>query len=65
MNVIELRNDLIKVYEELRKNAIGTNEAKQLSNVAGKVISTAKVQLEYNKMTGSNSNKIKFLDVNE
>lgn len=64
MNVKELRDDLINIYQELRNGKIGISEAKQLANVSGKVISTAKTQMEYNKMTG-NSNKIKFLESNE
>jgi hypothetical protein len=60
MNVTELRNDLIKVYNQLRSQEIGQTEAKELSNVSGKIISSAKTQMEYNKMTGSKS-AIKFL----
>lgn len=59
-NVTNLRNDLIKVYEDLREKKIGISEASEAANVAGKIISTAKVQLEYNKYCGSKEN-IAFL----
>ena len=52
MNVVDLRNDLIEVYEKLRSGKIGVDEAKQAANVSGKIMSTAKSQMEYNKMTG-------------
>lgn len=64
MNVLDLRNDLIKVYEDLRSGSIGNDEAKQAANVAGKIMSTCKSQMEYNKMTQSKK-KINFLDVEE
>jgi len=65
MNVTELRNDLIKVYNQLRENEIGLQEAKELANVSGKILSSAKTQMEYNKMTGNKNNTIKFLEANE
>ena len=60
MNVTDLRNHLIEVYEQLKNNDIGMQEAKGLANVAGKIISTGKSQMEYNKMVGSKT-RIKFL----
>lgn len=63
-NVKQLRDDLLATYEKLRDGEIGLNEAKQLSNVAGKILSSAKVQLEYNKHTSSKA-QIKFLQVEE
>jgi hypothetical protein len=64
-NVKTLRDDLIKAYKELRTGAIGISEAKGLANMAGKIMSTAKTQMEFNKMTGNNKRNIKFLVSNE
>jgi len=64
MNVTELRNDLIKVYDDLKNGKIGISEAKERANISGKIISTAKTQMEYNKMTGNNKNEIAFLNGN-
>jgi len=64
MNVTELRDDLIKVYEDLKSGKIGLSEAKERANVSGKIIATAKTQMEYNKMTGNNKNEITFLNGN-
>lgn len=61
-NVEELRGDLLDVYGQLRTGKLGTDEVKQAANVAGKVLSSAKHQLEYNKMTQSKK-KIPFLEV--
>lgn len=60
MNVTNLRNDLVKVYEQLRNKEIGVSEASEAANVAGKILSSAKVQLEYNKYCGS-KDEIVFL----
>lgn len=62
-NIVELRNDLMEVYDCLREGKLGIAEAKQAANVAGKIISTAKVQIEYNKMIQS-KNRIPFLETN-
>ena len=61
-NVKELRDDLVGLYGDLKSGKIGISEAKGRANVAGKIMSTAKTQMEYNKMTGNNKNKIKFLE---
>ena len=61
MRVTDLRDDLIKVYDQLRSNEIGMSEAKGLANVAGKILSTGKSQMEYNKMVGTKT-RIKFFE---
>jgi hypothetical protein len=53
MNITKLRNELIDIFEKLRNEEIGIQQAKEMSNSAGKIISTAKAQLEYNKYCGS------------
>jgi hypothetical protein len=47
VTITELRNDLLKVYDGLRTGSIDAKDAKEINNTAGKVISSAKVQLEY------------------
>ena len=64
-NVKTLRDDLIKAYQQLRSGEIGISEAKGLANMAGKIMSTAKTQMEFNKMTGNNKRNIKFLQSEE
>lgn len=61
MNVTELREQLVDIFNQLRKKEIGQSEAKELANVSGKIISSAKAQLEYNKYCGS-KDRIKFLE---
>ena len=63
-NVKDLRDELIVMFDQLKKGEIGLNEAKASSNVAGKIMATAKTQLEYNKYAQS-KNVIKFLNSNE
>ena len=60
MNITELRDALIDTFNKLREKEIGLNEAKEMANTAGKIVSTAKTQLEYNKWCGSKQ-EIKFL----
>ena len=60
-NMTELRDELAKAYKKLKKGKTDTKTAAQLSNVAGKIINTTKVQLEYNELT-KNGKKIKFLE---
>ena len=56
-----LRNDLLQVYQSLRDGKIGLREAKERANCAGKVIQSAKLQLEYHAYTKSDA-KIPFLE---
>ena len=46
-NAEELRSELSKVFEALKAGTIKPNEAAEFSNLAGKMISSAKVQVEY------------------
>ena len=49
-NLNELRNNLSEVFTDLREGEIDAKTTKELANVAGKIINTAKVQLEYYAM---------------
>lgn len=49
-NMTELRTDLCDVYEKLRKGEIEPTKAKEISNVAGKIIKSAATQIEYKNM---------------
>ena len=46
-NVESLRNNLSEVFDALRDGDIAHKEAKEISNLAGKMINSAKVQLDY------------------
>lgn len=60
-NNSDLRADLIKVYDQLRNGDIAQSKAKELANVAGKIIASSKSQLEYNKWI-KNGKKIDFYE---
>jgi len=51
-NIKQLRDDLSKVYEDLRSGKLEPREAKEINNTAGKLISTVKVQLDYAGLRG-------------
>lgn len=46
-NVNELRAALSSLYADLRAKKIEPNEAKELTNIAGKMITSAAVQVKY------------------
>lgn len=46
-NVIELRNELCSVFDELRNDKLECKQAKELVNAAGKIINSVKLELEY------------------
>lgn len=46
-NVNELRGELANVFARLRAGEIKPGEAAELANLAGKMIGSAKVQVEY------------------
>ncbi len=43
----DIRNDLIKVFNALRDGTMDAKDAFEINNTAGKIISSAKVQLAY------------------
>jgi hypothetical protein len=51
-SITDLRNDLLAVYKGLRTDTLDIQTAKELSNTAGKVISSVKIQMEYASMRG-------------
>lgn len=63
-NVKELREDLQRLYAELRNGEADNSTASVTQNTAGKVLAAAKVQLEYNRYT-KRTNRIAFLEVDE
>jgi len=60
-DVSALRDQLSQVFEDLRKGTIKHTDASELANIAGKMINSAKVQLDYYAQTKQTKN-IPFLD---
>ena len=58
-NIKDLRDDLIDCLNKLKSGEIGIREAKEHANVAGKIMTSAKLQMEYNAFTKS-VNRIDF-----
>jgi demethoxyubiquinone hydroxylase (CLK1/Coq7/Cat5 family) len=46
-NVVDLRNELISIFDQLKAKEISHADAKELNNCAGKIINSVKVELEY------------------
>ena len=63
-NIKDLRDDLLSNYNQTKAGEMGVPMAKELANTAGKVLSSIKLELEYNKYMGINR-KIEFLNFEE
>jgi hypothetical protein len=60
-NVSELRDQLSQVFADLRGGTLKHTDASELANIAGKMINSAKVQLDYYALT-KQTKSIPFLD---
>lgn len=60
-NITALREELTQLFDDLLSKRIGTAEAKEINNTAGKIIGSCKVELEYKTLTKSEK-KIQFLE---
>ena len=61
MNITQLRNELIKNFEDIKTDKINTKIAIAMNNTAGKILQTARIELDYTKHV-KNKKKIKFLE---
>jgi hypothetical protein len=61
-NIKELRDELLKSFADLKAGKLKAKEAKELTNLAGKIIMSAKTQSDYNKQMNT-PRVILFLDV--
>lgn len=62
-NARQLRNDLAAVFDRLLEGGITTKEASELANLAGKMISSAKAQVEYYELLAlAETPRIAFLE---
>jgi aspartokinase len=46
-NSTELRNDLLEAYEKLKADPRAINQVAELANTAGKILASAKLEVEY------------------
>lgn len=58
--ITDIRNDLIDVFNGLRDGSIEAKDAVEINNTAGKIISSAKVQIAYHALRNEAPN-IPFL----
>ena len=61
-NIKDLTSDLVSNYEKLGKGQLSETKAKEISRMAGRIIGSAKVNLEYNSYMKL-KRRISFLDV--
>jgi hypothetical protein len=60
-DINELRDNLSTIFEELHNGTIEVKTAAELANIAGKMINSAKAQLDYHAMRKDTTTKITFL----
>ena len=63
-NVVELREELSRVFMELKEGTVQSKDASEMANLAGKMINSAKAQLEYHSLR-KDKPSIKFLHIKE
>ena len=63
-NCDELRKELAATFEKLKSGEIKSSEAAELATIAGKMIGSAKVQVEYYALR-KESPRIKWLESEE
>ena len=63
-NAEELRDELAQTFAQLKSGEIKPSDAAELANLAGKMIASAKVQVEYFALR-KESPRIAFLESNE
>jgi hypothetical protein len=63
-NVVDLREELSKVFTGLKEGTVRPKDASEMANLAGKMINSAKVQLEYHALR-KDKPSIKFLHAEE
>ena len=64
-NIAELRDELFKVFEELRDGSLTPKQAAEINNCAGKIINSVKVELDYHALRHAikdNPPTIKFIE---
>lgn len=61
-NIVDLRNELVAIFEQLKAKEISYADAKELNNSAGKIINSVKVELEYAALRKAKP-EIMFLNV--
>ena len=59
-NITDLRQSLADNYEQMKAGKMEIKEGKELSNCAGKIIQSLKVELEYQTLLGTKK-EIDFL----
>ena len=64
MNIKDLRDSLVESFGELKAGKLKNKDAKEITNLAGKIIMTAKTELDYNKYM-KNERVIDFFETNE
>lgn len=60
-NIKELRDALENSFTKLMNDEVSIGKSNEISNIAGKMISSVRTEMEYNKQVG-HSKKIDFME---
>lgn len=64
-NINELRQELLQMFDDLKNNKISIVTASAMNNTAGRIIDTAKIQLEYYKLIKEKPDFVFLVNVNK
>lgn len=64
MNIEELRDSLLDSFMDLKSGRLKSKDAKEVTNLSGKIMMSAKIQSDYNKYMKYDK-KINFLEIDE
>jgi len=62
MTITVLRDELVETFDNLKTRKLSIKDAIAYNNTASRIMQTAKIEMEYNKMTGKQKKKIPFLE---
>ena len=63
-NVSNLRTELSKVFDQLKKNELDIQQAKAIVATSNAMLKSAQLEMEHSKMTGS-AKSIEFLSTED
>jgi len=62
MTITTLRDDLATAFEEIKTETLDLKKAQAINKTAGRIIQTAKLEMEYNTNMGKPEKIIPFLE---
>lgn len=49
-NIVDLRDDLVKLFDDIKSNSVDHKKAKEMNHCAGKIMTSLKIQMDYARL---------------